>query len=168
MVNHSLVLACIEGSYIHKLWYLEYSPTGTKQIQSYSRERGGIYSPNQIITGNLEIMVSQPFIAGQSLFISPCAKHTVEASPEGQLITITIRNKQKRIHVAEVIPSFEHDRDFAIHDNQMVQIISDPIVIQTILHNFVQSLTKFQSNLIGEAIHPTIEKIHDNVKRDNT
>jgi len=46
----------------------------------------------------------------------------------------------------------------------MVQIISDPIVIQTILHNFVQSLTKFQSNLIGEAIHPTIEKIHENVK----
>jgi len=103
--NHgnAFISTCLQGGYVHKIW----APQSKEGHSHYSIERkpgGLLFEPVEQKDSVLSNVLCQPFQAGQSLFISSSAHHTVMVDKEQTLPVVTLVLRQtRRIARTEVL-----------------------------------------------------------------
>jgi len=99
--QHSFISCCMQGEYVHKLHAV--APVDGSHF-AFERRSGGIYTALGEKAGKVENILAQPFSAGQCLFISTIANHTVEPLSEGPpVVTITFRDKHPMTQVCMIL-----------------------------------------------------------------
>lgn len=141
--QHSFISCCIQGGYTHKL-HSVVDDNGTHY--SFKRETGGIYTLLGEHKGKPTTILSQPFEAGQSLFISAFAKHTVEPQEGVPVATITFRDLRTRASTCTVL----HSQDALPKTSTEETVnITSPSTIQDITERLTNTLKEFHTNCIA-------------------
>jgi hypothetical protein len=113
--NHGqpFISTCLQGSYVHKLWIVEPTLEESNVHHSHQRFPGGARCLPIQRSGKLSKVLSQPFQAGQSLWISHLAFHTVAAAAGIEsiepVVTLVIRDARKTGSTFILSPSEEID-----------------------------------------------------------
>jgi len=122
------ISSCIQGSYEHKIHSIR---QGEGIYYIVTRESGGIYSKEAKVKemkGSPNIDLAQPFKAGQCLYLSEDATHTIVTTSSEQVVTITFRDLRPQLtkHSANIItldPNFDSTQSkVQLSDNEKLSI----------------------------------------------
>lgn len=150
----SFISCCIQGSYLHKLYTINPNTSTGKSkdhekqmkkasgYQSYRRQTGGKVEKSETEKFQIpQITLAQPFEAGQALFLSPLAYHTVTGTSTQEVLTITFRNKNKVNSCATIFsndPNLPHSLN-----SQQTELVESSQEQTNILNTFINSLKSF-------------------------
>ena len=115
------ISCCLQGEYLHKL-HSAVGENGT--YYTFTRKSGGIYSDGIVTKGTPSAIVAQPFKAGQCLFLSEHAFHTVTQTSKEQVVTVTFRDLRPKKHEATIWSS-----ENKIDKEQKASKVEDPSII---------------------------------------
>lgn len=165
--GQSFISVCLSGKYNHKLHTVNCVDNAEGKVwYKIVRKPGGLYSEEaDEQPGDVETVLSQPFAAGQSLFLSALAYHTVECDPASSdpLVTVVFRSTIKRFNNCNVI---SNDKNSLVFDEQAdeVQKITDPQKQQAICDRLHKAFKNFKIHILSaEPIEASVAHIRTKV-----
>jgi hypothetical protein len=127
----SFISTCLIGSYDHCLYTLQSSDS---DYFAFERKENGVFLSPVAHKGTWVKICSQQFDAGQSLFLSPFAFHTVSIK-EYPMITLVLRDREDTIQSVKFI-----DTKNFLTDIPVITTISDEIEAEKVFNFFLKFL----------------------------
>jgi len=135
------ISCCIQGTYNHVL-HSVIPKEGAKHF-TLTRKSGGIYSEEWTETDGEPVeTLEQPFTAGQCLFLSAHAYHTVKPK-KGPVITITFRDKKAIRDHCTILTQSQQEIQLAKSDP-----IVDPQTQKELIEKLETGLQAFATNIL--------------------
>ena len=128
------ITTCLVGGYSHSLYALQNSDS---EYFVFERLENGVFKKAQVEKGTWIKLCSQPFEAGQTLFISPHAFHTVEII-NYPIVTFVVRDTEDTVDNVKFI-----DTKNELKYIPLIRPISDKAEVDAILTVFKEALLNF-------------------------